>query len=473
MGLVSLALYLATLAPGLTWAHDSADGGELAVAAHSLGIAHPPGYPTYVLLAHPIAALPIGELATRTNLFSALCAAGTSAVLAWTVARSGGGWLGGGVAGLALAVAPVVWSQAVVTEVHTLNAFFLALLLALAVVASRDADPGACTNRRLGFATGLAWGLALGNHPTAALFAPLVCAGARGRARRWRYALAGLALGLGVYLLLPVRAAANPAANWGDPRTVGRFWRVVSGRPYQGFVFGLPVSRIPERSLAWVQTLVLQFGAPGLLAAALGAATLWTTRRGLLAATAATSMLCSAFAVGYNTSDSYLYLIPAIVCMGFWVGAGVNWLVGVAQTQARVLAWIGIAVALALLSAATALRFPVQDLSDDREPDEFRAAVLDRAPSEAIILTQRDRHTFALWYYQHSSGARHDVTVVDLDLLGLGWYNESMARRMGAGFETDGLGSAGEAGLLTLADGLGRPVCRVREDARGLACLGP
>ena len=82
VGLVSLGLYLATLAPGLTWAHDSGDGGELAAAARTLGIAHPPGYPTYLLLAHVFTRLPVGEIATRTNLFSALCAATTSALLA-------------------------------------------------------------------------------------------------------------------------------------------------------------------------------------------------------------------------------------------------------------------------------------------------------------------------------------------------------------------------------------------------------
>ena len=85
VGLVSLCVYVATLAPGLTWAHDSADGGELATAAATLGIAHPPGYPTYLLLAHVFTRLPVGEVATRTNLFSALCAASASALLAWTL----------------------------------------------------------------------------------------------------------------------------------------------------------------------------------------------------------------------------------------------------------------------------------------------------------------------------------------------------------------------------------------------------
>ena len=88
VGLIGLCLYLATLAPGLTWAHDSSDGGELAAAAYTLGIAHPPGYPTYVLLAHLFTRLPVGEVATRTNLFSAVSAAAASALVTLNLARA-------------------------------------------------------------------------------------------------------------------------------------------------------------------------------------------------------------------------------------------------------------------------------------------------------------------------------------------------------------------------------------------------
>ncbi|MBC7222995.1 MAG: DUF2723 domain-containing protein, partial [Anaerolineae bacterium] len=57
-GLV-LALYGVTAAPSLTWAHDSADGGELLAAAQTLGVAHPPGYPTYLPLLHGWTRLPL------------------------------------------------------------------------------------------------------------------------------------------------------------------------------------------------------------------------------------------------------------------------------------------------------------------------------------------------------------------------------------------------------------------------------
>ena len=46
-----MAVYLASLAPGLTWANFGADGGDLIAAAATGGVAHPTGYPFYLLLA--------------------------------------------------------------------------------------------------------------------------------------------------------------------------------------------------------------------------------------------------------------------------------------------------------------------------------------------------------------------------------------------------------------------------------------
>ena len=49
-GGLALALYARTLAPGLTWAHHGADGGDLLAAALTHGVPHPSGYPAYQLL---------------------------------------------------------------------------------------------------------------------------------------------------------------------------------------------------------------------------------------------------------------------------------------------------------------------------------------------------------------------------------------------------------------------------------------
>src|SRR5215472_15371775 len=76
-----LLVYLSTLAPGLTWANHGADGGDLITATATGGVAHPSGYPTYLILARLFLALPFGNLAWRANLLSAVCAAGAAAVV--------------------------------------------------------------------------------------------------------------------------------------------------------------------------------------------------------------------------------------------------------------------------------------------------------------------------------------------------------------------------------------------------------
>lgn len=69
--LVSLIVYSWTLAPTVTLV----DSGELIVAACSLGVAHPPGFPLYVLLTHLATLIPIGSVAFSVNFASALFAA--------------------------------------------------------------------------------------------------------------------------------------------------------------------------------------------------------------------------------------------------------------------------------------------------------------------------------------------------------------------------------------------------------------
>ena len=80
---VALLLYTVTLAPTVTLV----DSGELIVAAQGLGVAHPPGFPLWVMLAHLASLLPFGNVAVRINFSSALFAALACAMLTLVVAE--------------------------------------------------------------------------------------------------------------------------------------------------------------------------------------------------------------------------------------------------------------------------------------------------------------------------------------------------------------------------------------------------
>ena len=73
-----LALFVATMAPGLP--HPAGDSHEFTMSAAALRLARRTGYPLYTWLAAAFAHLvPLGDVAYRTNLLSAvLGAAGVS-----------------------------------------------------------------------------------------------------------------------------------------------------------------------------------------------------------------------------------------------------------------------------------------------------------------------------------------------------------------------------------------------------------
>jgi hypothetical protein len=131
-GILAISLmivYLTTIAPGLTWANSGADGGDLITATATGGVAHPTGYPFYLLVASVFQAIPIGSLAFRTNLMSAI-AATSAALIVYSLVRRALSpsnptkyWSAGLASGFAFGLAPLFWSQAVITEVYTSLSF--------------------------------------------------------------------------------------------------------------------------------------------------------------------------------------------------------------------------------------------------------------------------------------------------------------------------------------------------------------
>ena len=123
-----------------------------------------------------------------------------------------------------MATTPLFWSQAVITEVYTLNSLFVAALiliaahLALRSPSERERKPQYTTVLLSLF--GLLLGLSVGNHLTVlAVAVPMLFW--LWTALGWRrlaspYAVGALVLGIAVYLYMPIRAAQNPPINWGE-----------------------------------------------------------------------------------------------------------------------------------------------------------------------------------------------------------------------------------------------------------------
>jgi len=441
---MSLALYIRTLAPTITWQHDGYDGGDLITAAYTLGIPHPTGYPTYMLLGQSVTRLPCGDIAYRMNLLSAvsaalavgLCCAACLSVLG----RSRYATVGAASAVLILATSRVFWSQAVITEVYAVNAAFFSVVMYLTLDSlARLAECGDSTSgrerllRSLSLLT-LASAASLGNHLTMLLAFPLLAflfqAVARRRMLRrmdWAF-LASLAfLGLSVYLYLPLRAGREPLLNWGNPRNLSGFLWVVSGAIYRHFVLSLPSTYWLPRVAAWIALVNSQFGS---LATALGLVGAWTHYRRApqqFIALLLTALLFSAYAIGYNTTDSYVYLLPVFLMCALWVAQGTQ---KVIENSTRL--WAGSPGTVAAVACAVALVLPLHslrsnlravDLHADRTAYDYGSQALAQVPDRSLIISSSDAHTFTLWYFARVvTGRAPDVAVVDRDLLVYDWY---------------------------------------------------
>ncbi len=126
-----------------------ADTFEFQVVAPQLGIAHPTGYPLFVGLGKLFSLLPVGSMAWRVNLSSAMFAT----IAVWLIYRAivalTSDRLAAALAAIALAASPVFWSQAVVAEVYALNALFVAAILFLLIKLAADSiqPPGAASTQ--------------------------------------------------------------------------------------------------------------------------------------------------------------------------------------------------------------------------------------------------------------------------------------------------------------------------------------
>ncbi|MBW7882271.1 MAG: DUF2723 domain-containing protein [Caldilineaceae bacterium] len=436
VGAATFALYLASLAPSLTWAHQGADGGELLAAAMTNGVPHPPGYPLYTFLLQGWLELvgllaPGSDIAWRGNLLSALFAAGSAGltvpVIGSLLARQPLRWLWASLGGLLWAVSPLLWSQAIITEVYSLHAL-LVILLAWSALVKPQRLWYVVLSAALGVAHHLTFVLLL----PAALYA--LATGQSGR-RRWvrpvGALLLGMSLGALLYLRIPLVAGNGPPpVNWGYADNWQGFWWLVSGAAYRGYLFSTGGSAFFPRVAAWAYTVTMQYTPAGLAIALAGLAD-WDRSSPRLRNFALLWIVpVSIYAIAYYTRDSEIYLLPVVWMMAVWLTVGLAvigaWLQRRFTLQPRWNALLWTALGLAGILALTAGRWSALALREDREARDYLSQSAQVLEPDSILVTLGDAETFSVWYGVWASGdlSRHAPGLVPLNdsLYQFDWY---------------------------------------------------
>ncbi|TBR23454.1 DUF2723 domain-containing protein [bacterium] len=405
------ALYVGSAYPGLA---SYRDAGDLAAGAWTLGVAHPPGYPLYVLLGRAwTALLPFGSAAFRLNVLSAVAAGLAAGLTGWAAARAtrsaAAFW-----AVTALAAAPAFWHLGTLSEMYALNGLFGAALLALA----------ACEGPRPVLAGALLMGLACGNHQTVLALAPGLAWAASGRLtrRQWLWAAGLFLLGAAVFLYLPVRAASQPWLDWGDPTTPARLWRVLTRGDYGG------VRLHPERPMGltspalWASGARLsaevfwrELGAAGAGLALWGA---WAARKTSLRRVLLPGFLLGGplFVVWANLEPGRPetmailepHLVLPLVCAAALSGLGAVELAR--RWPSRAGAAVLAALALAGLWQRRADAAALAGHRGDYAAWDYGTALAAGLPKGALILDPDDPTAFTLSYLSAAHARRADVT---------------------------------------------------------------
>lgn len=416
--IVTGAVYGLTLAPTVT----GEDSGELIAAAYTLGIPHPPGYPIWCLAAHAVIKLiPYGEVAWRANLVSALFGVLTACTVTAIVMRLTTSFMAGVTGGLSYAFSHEVWGQSVLAEVYTQYAFFFALTLYFVLRWRDTAMPkmmyGAAFTAGLGV---VAHGLMILSLPVFAL------AVLWPRDHEWptlKHVGIGVAAFLAPFLVLlylPIRSAADPAMDWGDPETVGAFWDVMTRAQYESLFVGSERSLgafLDQLGFFWREFYSTQV--MGIVFA--GTIMAFNFRRAtsvflilLFGSAVFGSILLTNFPIALP--DTWLntrYWIPAYVVCGVWAGC----IVGFFRTRIPNVFVCALAVlgsALFLTAVPIKVNAPgAMERAENRYEHEYAGNVLMTLPENAVYIGGGDHTIFPVLYMQIVEGQRRDVTVVN------------------------------------------------------------
>jgi len=412
----SFLLYVSTMAPSVV----PGDSAEFQFVPYILGIAHPPGYALYVLLGKIFTLLPLGSVAYRMNLFTALLGALTVSITYLiilqlsskkpsTLAAQAPAILGAA----AFAVSANLWQHSTFTNAHTLTAALAALALFLLLAWDKSG------NDRWLYTFALTCGLGLTHHPLMLISFPAFAAFillVRPQLLLNPKKLAALGLlfllGLSVYVYYPIRSA--PPFGPQAMNTLEGFLRVITAQGLRMNLFPFSWQEQPQRVLALKTLLGLQYDSFAILLGVAGAIWLVLKRRKVFVLLALFFALNSAFIMN-TIQDVMKYLHLPFMAYAVWISCGAMALFDLlerrrAKPQMKALG----SVALILLLFVSPLRmgllnFSRVDLSDYRFADDFVQTTFDYFQDESAVLLCDWDHITPLWYYEFVEGRKPKV----------------------------------------------------------------
>jgi len=418
--LIPFLVYFYTLCPTVS-VH--ADAAELATVVLTRGIAHPPGYPLFTLLAMPFSFLPFGEPAWRINLASAVFASLTCLVIYLFLERLTKNKLATLAGALTLAFSQFFWHNALISEVFTLNTLVASLLLLIFQIWREKQQKQSL------FLFLLVAGLGLANHHTIVFIYPLFfiwfLVEKGWKNIRWLdylIAIIFFLVGFSPYFYVVLVAKIHPFLNWENPQTLSGLIRLFTRATYGSLSIsaaGITKIGLIDRVYGLAKLFLVSFSL-GLIPAILGIC--WGIKKQrkwlvfVLSAFFITGPLFILY-TGLNTgSPDFLFIVERFTILStlfLAILAGFGFAGLVRPFKKKWLRWGFFVFPLGMLL----LSFSQVNQRDNYFGRYLAEDLFKTIPQESILLVEGDAKVGVAFFWQRVLGKRSDVKIVVANFL--------------------------------------------------------
>lgn len=443
-------LYLMTLAPGIV---AEGDGAEFAACVSVNGIPHKPGYPTYLLLCRLFALLPFGNsLIYKMNLLSAVCSAGTAAVLFLVTRFFCKNRFGAVFSTLMFCSGTIVWTQSIIAEVYAPLSLWLSVNFLFLFLWNH-------TGKAKFLLSSALWiGLGLGIHKTILILIPLFTGyvvlkirNAVFNRKLMIYCGVLFFLGFSTYFYLPFLAGKKPLINIENPDTVLKIFNQLAFNPFkpssikadQDKATHSMREKIKSYAAHWKVQYPLLCTGIGLLGLIMGFRS-HENRSGHLLLVAVFLVTSLGFlyrfdfgSTGSKANEYRVMYIPGYLIFSAWIAAGYEGILILIRERASVRylcsrffrrfsldAIVGLFISGLIATAYIPPRMVQVDKSQNHFFYDFGKNIFDSVPQKSILITTGDNTIFPLIYLQMVEKRMPATALIHLPMLQSDWYRE-------------------------------------------------
>lgn len=392
------------------------DAGELQTVVPTSSVAHPTGFPTYIIISKLLTySLPFGEAAWKVNFFSILYSIATLFFVYLFLVKLTKEYFFSLIGVITLAFVAPFWNYAGMADTHTLGRLFLAIEIYIFLLFKQT------KNQKLLYFFSFLLGFGLGNHLLLLYSIPGFALGFLFiknyiKTKNIFISLVLFFLGLSVYLWIPLRATLGaiptvnyPLNNWDN------FLRHISGSDFQGLMYQGGIFVVLQKMLKGLIILRDLVTLPGVIVGIIG---LFFGLRKFLSETMILIVIFAGYlliSTNYPTSDPTRYYLWYITIYSIFISLGAIFLLELLKDKRSFKNLTTLILFLLLMILPLHLinnNYLSVDKSKDIEAKKYSQEIFYKADNNAVILSWWNYST-PLWYRQLVLKERLDITLIN------------------------------------------------------------